>query len=83
MELYYRIIKNVCKTYIKRINSVCKFLIGQLKLFVYLFFYCKLILTMSSSDKEIVAICFCMELLFIESISINMKNCISFGITVY
>ena len=28
MELYYNIIKNVYKTYTKRINSVYKFLIG-------------------------------------------------------
>ena len=29
MELYYNIIKNVYKTYTKRINSVYKFLIGM------------------------------------------------------
>jgi len=31
MELYYNIIKNVYKTYTKRINSVYKFLIRNIK----------------------------------------------------
>ncbi len=30
MELYYNIVKNVYKTYTKRINSVYKFLIGNM-----------------------------------------------------
>ena len=29
MELYYNIVKNVYKTYTKRINSIYKFLIGS------------------------------------------------------